>query len=107
MAMTISHQKVRKEQHMRVNFAHISHPSTSGGRINFAVFESISNSGLRDDNSDVLDQLTYAARAQGLRVDQSALAFKQNGRLQFFGSLPLVELLSKNGLPRWTHYLNV
>lgn len=92
---------------MRVNFAHVSHASTSGGRINFCVFESRSNSGLRQDNSNVLSQLTYAARALGLRVDQSALAFMENGRLQFFGSTHLVDFLSKNGLPRWTHYLDV
>lgn len=92
---------------MRVNFAHVSHPSTSGGRINFAVFESRSNSGLQADNDDVLAQLTIAARGQGLRVDQSALAFSENGRLKFFGATPLVEFLSKNGLPRWTHYLDV
>jgi hypothetical protein len=29
------------------------------------------------------------------------------GRLQFFGSPPLVEFLSKNGLPGWTHSIDV
>ncbi|MHB1329780.1 MAG: hypothetical protein ACYC2K_16400, partial [Gemmatimonadales bacterium] len=54
-------------------------------------------------NDDVLQSLTMRARASGLRVDQSALAYSENGRVKFHGSKPLVEYLARNGVPRWTH----
>ncbi|MFA1731671.1 hypothetical protein [Xanthomonas campestris] len=90
---------------MKINFAHIRHPSTSGGSIDFVVFEAKSTSGPAG-NPAVLAKLTMKARASGLKVDQSALAFNQNGRLQFFGDKNLVDFLSKNGLPNWTHSID-
>lgn len=53
----------------------------------------------------LLAQLTAAAHAQNLRVDKSALAFNEYGRLKFYGSADLVAFLANNGLPRWTHTL--
>lgn len=88
-----------KEESMRVNLAHLREHARSGGWINFAVFEARSSSGARDDNAQLLAELTAKARRANLRVDQSALAFMSGGRVQFFGSPPLVEYLSESGLP--------
>lgn len=92
---------------MRVNLAHLKERARSGGWISFAVFDARSNTGGNMENSKLLEQLTARARAASLRVDQAALAFMSGGRLQFFGSPPLVEFLSKNGLPGWTHSIDV
>ncbi len=92
---------------MRINFAHLRQPSTSGGDINFAVFEGRSTSGTPADNDSVLARWTTAARAQGLRIDQAALAYPHNGRIMFHGSRNLVQFLAENGPPRPTHYLDI
>lgn len=91
---------------MRVKFAHLRERSTAGGWINFAVFDARSNSGTTSANDDVLRSLTMRVRASGLRVDQSALAYAEGGRLRFHGSKHLVEYLAKSGMPRWTHELD-
>lgn len=88
---------------MRVKFAHLREQSTSGGWINFAVFDGRSASGSNSDNALLLAQLTARARANHLKVDQSALAFESNGRVMFYGSKNLVGYLSKFGIPQWTH----
>jgi hypothetical protein len=92
---------------VRVNFAHIRERAQSGGWVNFCVFDARSSSGTSTDNSHLLAQLTTRARASNLRVDQAALAFTNGGRLQFFGSPPLVDFLSRSGLPGWTHHIEV
>jgi hypothetical protein len=92
---------------MRVNFAHLRERAQSGGWIDFAVFDARSTSGTSVDNSHLLAQLTTRARASKLRVDQAALAFTSDGRVRFFGSTSLVEYLSRNGLPGWTHHIEV
>ncbi len=89
---------------MKINLAHIRERSTSGGYIDFAVFDAKSNSG---DNATLLAQLTARARASGLKIDQSALAYSQHGRIQFYGSKNLVDHLARSGLPRWTHEISV
>ena len=91
---------------MRVNLAHLRESGRSGGWINFAVFDARSSSGTREDNSRLLAQLTARARLANLRIDQSALAYRSGGQVQFFGSPPLVEYLSKAGLPGWTHTID-
>lgn len=92
---------------MRVNFAHLRERAQSGGWVNFCVFDARSNSGTQADNSQLLSQLTARARDSNLRVDQSALAFTSGGRLQFFGSPPVIDFLSSSGLPRWTHHIDL
>ncbi|WP_102662719.1 hypothetical protein [Herbaspirillum sp. BH-1] len=92
---------------MKVNFAHLRERAQNGGWINFAVFEARSSSGTQNDNSRLLAELTAKARNANLRIDQAALAFISGGRLQFFGSSPLVNFLSRSGLPGWTHSLDV
>ena len=91
---------------MRINFAHIRESSTTGGYIDFAVFEADANSGMDSDRADVLAELTRAARNMGLKVDQSALAFSEHGRIKFYGSQNLVDYLAEMGVPQWTHYLD-
>ncbi|MCV2438598.1 hypothetical protein [Paucibacter sp. DJ2R-2] len=92
---------------MQINFAHLRQPAVSGGDVNFAVFDARSSSGTTTANSELLAQLTARARANSLRIDQSALAFRSGGQIQFFGSKHLVDFLTRSGLPRWTHTLNV
>lgn len=55
----------------------------------------------------VLAQLVAAARAKNLRVDKSALAYSEHGRLKFYGTPDLVKYLASNGLPIWTHTLTI
>lgn len=89
---------------MKVNMAHLRERSTTGGWINFAVFDAKSTNG---NNDQLLYQLTKSAESAGLRVDQSALVFSSAGRIQFYGSKNLVSYLSKSGVPRWTHAIDV
>lgn len=92
---------------MKINFAHIRHPSTSGGNIDFAVFEARASSNTATGNQTILNQLTVAARSAGHKIDQPAIAFSENGRLKFFGDKNLIDFLSKSGLPRWTHSIDI
>ncbi|MEX2376274.1 MAG: hypothetical protein WD942_11940 [Dehalococcoidia bacterium] len=88
---------------MKINMAHIRERSTGGGWINFAVFDARSKSGSETDNAELLADLTRRARASGLKVDQSALAFTESRRVKFYGSKKLVDHLSRVGVPKWTH----
>ncbi|WP_116137197.1 hypothetical protein [Trinickia diaoshuihuensis] len=89
---------------MKIELAHLRERATSGGWIDFAVFTAKSTTG---DNGALLVQLTQAARASGLKVDQSALAFSAGGQVRFFGDKNLVSYLSRNGVPSWTHTIDV
>jgi len=91
---------------MRINFAHLRERSTSGGWIDFAVFDARSSSGLDPDNADVLARLTAQARSAGHKIDQSALAYEERGQIRFYGDQNLVAYLSQNGLPQWTHWID-
>jgi hypothetical protein len=89
---------------MKISMAHLRERSTTGEYINFAVFDAKSTS---NNNSGLLYQLTQKARANGLKVDQSALAYQENGRIKFFGDQNLVGYLSNNFFNQWTHTLDV
>ena len=89
----------------RINFAHLRERSTTGGWVDFAVFDAKPNSS--SENDSLLYQLTMAARQNGLSVDKSALAFRENRRNTFYGDKDLVDYLSKRGIPRWTHHLDI
>ena len=82
---------------MQINFAHLRERAVSGGEVNFAVFEANATSNTDSARASVLADLTARARSSGLRVDQSALAFRQNGRLRFYGTRTLVDYLSHPG----------
>lgn len=89
---------------MKINMAHLRERAASGGWINFVVFDAKSTNG---DNDTLLYKLTQAARENGLQVDQSALAYKSGGRIQFYGDRNLVDYLSKGWVPHWTHTLDI
>lgn len=89
---------------MKIRMAHLRERGQNGGWIDFAVFDAKATNG---DNDGLLLHLTSAARALGFRIDQSALAYRLGSRLQFFGSRPLVDYLSKAGVSKWTHTLDV
>jgi len=90
---------------MRINFAHIRERAVSGGYVDFAVFDARSTSGSEAANAEILASLTAKARLAGYKIDQSALAFAEHGRLKFYGTKPLVDYLSKGWLPRWTNWI--
>lgn len=92
---------------MRINFAHLRERATSGGDINFAVFEAKATSNTDQARAQALAQLTLRARASGLRIDQSALAYTEGGRLRFYGDKNLVQYLANGWMPSWTHSLNI
>jgi hypothetical protein len=91
---------------VKINLAHIRERAAAGGWIDFAVFDARSTSGTNSDNSILLQQLTIKARAEGLKIDQSALAFANNGRITFHGSKHLVDYLSRGWIPHWTHTID-
>ena len=88
----------------KVSLAHVKERSTTGNWINFVVFDAKSTT---NNNDKLLTQLTSRARASGLKVDKSALAYNKHGRLEFYGTKDLVQYLSNNGLPQWTHTIDV
>lgn len=92
---------------MQINFAHLRERAANGGDINFAVFDAKANSSSDEARSSVLADLTMRARNSGLRVDQSALAFTENGRIKFYGTKNLVDYLSRGWIPHWTHKLSM
>ena len=89
---------------MKINMAHLREHSISGGWIDFAVFDAKSTNG---DNSGFLRQLTLTARANGMKVDQSALAFESGGNIQFYGNKNLVSYLANDWIPQWTHTIDI
>lgn len=91
---------------MRINFAHINEPAVGGGSIDYAVFDARSTSGSDHANDAVLLRLTMKARLLGLKIDLSALAYAENGRVRFYGSPKLVEHLAGRGVPQWTNYID-
>lgn len=92
---------------MKINFAHVRERSVQGGWINFVVFEADANDRTASGRARVLADLTFRARAKRLKVDQSAIAFNENGRIHFYGNPNLVDYLSKSGVPAWTHRLDI
>jgi hypothetical protein len=92
---------------MRISFAHLRERAQNGGWIDFVVFDARSSSGSESDNAILLSQLTAQARANSLKVDQAALAYSSGTRVMCYGTPSLVEFLSKSGLPRWTHQMDV
>lgn len=92
---------------MEIKFAHLRERSTSGGDINFAVFDARATSNTDSARSQVLSDLTRRARASGLKVDQSALAYSESGTTKLYGDKNLVQYLSRTWMPTWTHQLNV
>lgn len=91
---------------MRISFAHLRERATNGGYIDFAVFDANATTGSDHDRRKVLFSLTQQARAQGLKIDASALVFQENGQPKTYGDQAIVDYLSRCGVPPWTHYLD-
>lgn len=83
----------------------VAHVRVQG--IDVAVFGGDSQSRTRESRAALLTDLTARARSAGLRIHKSALAYEEFGRVEFFGTRDLVGFLAHNGLPQWTHTLNV
>ena len=84
---------------MKVPLAHVGIQG-----IDCAVFGADARIPTTQARSDLLARLAMRARASGLAVAKRALAFRQGGRLTFFGDDDLVRYLSNNWLAlRWTH----
>lgn len=71
--------------------------------IDVAVFQANAADNTDSGRADVLADLTAAARAQGLRVQKSALAYGN----RFYGTPDLVRYLANGGGIRWTHTLTI
>ena len=83
---------------MQIRMAHLNIQG-----INVAVFEANSADDTDSGREDVLHELTVKARISGLRVDKSALAYRN----RFYGTPDLVRYLSRSGgVPRWTHEID-
>jgi hypothetical protein len=87
---------------MTIRMAHL-HPQGT----DFAVFDADASSRLDSDRARLLADLTRRGRAAGLRIDKSALAFNEGGRVRYYGTPDLVRYLASNGVARWTHSLDV
>ena len=92
---------------MQLNVAHVRERSTTGGWIDFAVFDAKSTAGTDSANDALLVQPTQAAREVGLKVDMAALAYRQGNRNRFYGSEDIVDYLVKRGVPRCTRKTRV
>lgn len=87
---------------MRIEMAHIQEQG-----INFAVFNADATNHTDADREALLRRLVTEARRNRLRVEKAALAFKEGGRIKYFGTPDLVQFLAPRGVPRWTHTLDV
>lgn len=87
---------------MNINFAHLRDQG-----INFVVFDADAPSRLNSDRASLLSDLTARVVRSSLRVEKSALAYKQGSRIHYYGTPDLVRYLAKGWLPHWTHSINV
>jgi hypothetical protein len=71
------------------------------------VFAANGNNNTESSRADALAQLTECAREQGLRVQKSALAYRQGSRNCYYGTPDLVDYLATHGVSRWTHNIRV
>lgn len=87
---------------MKISFAHLQDQG-----ISFAVFDANAADGTDRSRANLLVQLTAAARASGLKVEKSALAYAEFGQLKFYGTPDLVQYLTTSFQPVWTHSIDV
>lgn len=87
---------------MRIEMAHLQDQG-----INFAIFAADAMNHTDTGRQALLAQLMAKARANRLRVDKAALAYREAGRTRFYGTPDLVKYLASRGVPRWTHTLDV
>jgi hypothetical protein len=87
---------------MNVQLAHLRDQG-----IDFAVFAADARQRTASARSELLAELVCAARGSGLKIDKAALCYRSGGRTEFYGSPDLVRYLSRLGVPRWTHSIQV
>lgn len=93
---------------MRIEFAHLRAPSTTGRYVDFAVFDAKPNNNTEAGRSALLAQLTLAAvRALDLKIDAAGLVYEEYGQIKTWGHPFVVDFLRKRGVPRSTHYLDM
>lgn len=86
---------------MTIRFAHVRIQG-----IDAAIFEARPLVDTDAGCEEALGQLTARARAGGLNIDKSALAYSRGRGVRCYGTPDLVRFLENNGLPRrWTHTL--
>jgi hypothetical protein len=83
----------------------VAHLRTQG--IDFLVADADARTRLENDRNILLSRIVVIARRSGLKVDKGALAFTEGGRTVYFGTPDLVNFLARQGVPRWTHTLEV
>lgn len=86
---------------MTIKFAHLRDQG-----IDFAVFDADSTCRSNGGRTNLLADLTLRAHLSGLRVEKSALAFMEFGKVTYFGAPDLVRYLSSGWIPFWTHTLD-
>ena len=87
---------------MRINFAHVNIQG-----VNCAIFDAKPLSATEDAHEELLADLVVRARANDLRVEKAALAYREGSGIKYWGHKDLAQYLSRSGPPRWTHYLDV
>ena len=88
---------------MKIKVAHLRDQG-----INYAVFDADATDHTDASRDQLLIELTTAARADGLKIDKAALAFRLGTRTKFYGTPDLVKYLAAlGGVPRWTHTIGV
>jgi hypothetical protein len=92
---------------MKINFAHGQGQFPDGNLRDYVVFEVNASSGTDSDREELLLKLAVRARALGLNIDKSALIYRVDGQVKFYGAPDIVTYLSKQRYPQWTHYLDI
>lgn len=97
----------RRTNIVRINFAHLREQATSGGYIDFAVFDANASSGTDQARAEVLSSLTQRTRASGRKIDMAALIYEEHGSIRTYGDQAVVEYLSQRGVPHWTNTIDI
>ena len=92
---------------MRIKLAHLRDRSTSGGDVNFAIFDANASNGTDHGRAQLLAALTTKARQSGLRVEIAALVYQEHGELRTYGEPSVVHYVAARGIPRWTHTIDI
>lgn len=87
---------------MRIDFAHLRIQG-----VDVAIFSADAINRTDTARASLLQELTWKARASGLKIDKSALAYRRGRNTEYYGTLDLVRFLSNSGVSRWTHQISV
>jgi hypothetical protein len=87
---------------MRIQLAHLNIQN-----INVAIFNAKPTINTDANRSLLLSDLTNKARAAGLKVEKSAIAYSEAQRVVYYGTPDLVKYLQSAGVNHWTHWIEV